>query len=327
MKPGRHVLLVSSVMLGGAVALLSLQPVVAQASSGDSSGGADTATSTPSCFDDVTTFPAIPAGFDTATASPSQLQEYGFPSPPPGNNPGAVAAWDTALADAKYQSNVDPECGGPAHTIYYTGTWAGHVVPYTYVGSETFTWSNGGWTQPSVPGNGNYTNWETAPDASFWTGLGVCTLLQAGADSIATSTPQYKFWMEDYSDCNGVVNNAEWWEGPAIGPGQSAYVDVWYQGDSETYFYLENETTGAYDAFVKDTPWVGDGAANFINELVGPSLPNFGTTSVGANYFGNASDSYGLTTNNDKYIMPDSDPTGVNNANTFFSQEWCNGCG
>ncbi|MGC9220019.1 MAG: G1 family glutamic endopeptidase [Solirubrobacteraceae bacterium] len=206
-----------------------------------------TTTTTPSCFDDVATYPALPPGFDALTASPAALQTYGLPPKPPGTNAGPIATWQTAVRDASYESNVDPQCGGPPHAIVDTPNWAGHVIPYAYVGSSGFTWSESDWVQPSVPTNSNYTNWQTAPDASFWDGIGVCSLLQAGADSISTaSSATYKMWMEDYSDCNGTVDNDEWWEGPAVSPGNTVYVYVEYQGSDKTYFFLENETTGAY---------------------------------------------------------------------------------
>jgi len=223
-------------------------------------------------------------------------------------------------------SKPHPVCSGVTHAVKYSGFWAGHVVPHSYVTPSTFTWAESSWTQPAVPGNSNYSNYNYAPDASFWTGLGVSSFIQAGADSIATGTPQYRFWTEDYP-YEGTI-----WEGPSIRPGQQAYVYLQYQGNNETYYFLENETTGAPQPFTNYSPDVGYNAANFINERVGTYyLPNFGSSGVSSNYFGNSSDSYQLTTNNDIWYMtsncqssgiPLSSPSGVNNSNGSFGQYW-----
>lgn len=138
----------------------------------------------------------------------------------------------------------------------YTGIWAGHVVPDSYVGSSGFNWTESTWTQPSVPGDSHYSNYQAAPDASLWTGLGVTSLLQAGADSISTGTPQCRFWTEDYP-YEGTI-----WEGPIIRPGNLACVYIQYRGNDETYYFLESETTGSYQPFMNYSPDVGWAAAS-----------------------------------------------------------------
>ncbi|MHB8263385.1 MAG: G1 family glutamic endopeptidase [Acidimicrobiales bacterium] len=270
-------------------------------------------------------FPSPPSGFNPVQANDSQLQQYGFPPRPPGSNAGALSVWTTAVTDARTRTTPHPICSDVTHALVYSGIWAGHVVPYNYVSSSTFTWAESSWTQPLVPGNSNYSNYNAAPDASFWTGLGISSLIQAGADSIATGTPQYRFWTEDYP-YEGTI-----WEGPTIRPGQEAYVYLDYQGNNQTYYFLENETTGSYQPFTNYTPDVGYNAANFINERVlGYYLPDFGSTGVSSNYFGNSSNGYQLTPNNDIWFMTSncqsngtmlSQPSGVD-ASGYFSQNW-----
>ncbi len=244
------------------------------------------------------TFPSPPSSFNLMQASNAQLQRYGFPPRPPGPSTGALSAWRTAVTAARIRTNPHPICSNVTHSLVYSGIWAGHVVPHSYVTSSTFTWAESSWTQPSVPGNSNYSNFNYAPDASFWTGLGVSSLIQAGADSIATGTPQYRFWTEDYP-YEGTI-----WEGPIIRPGQTAYVYLFYEGNDQTYYFLENETTGVNVPFTNYTPDVGYNAANFINDRVGGHyLPNFGSTGVSSNYFGNSFNGYQLTPNNDIWFM------------------------
>jgi hypothetical protein len=199
------------------------------------------------------------------------------------------------------------------------------------------TWSEGTWIQPSVSGDSGYSNsdYNAAPDASFWTGIGVSSLVQAGADSISTATAQYKFWTEDFP--NSLV-----WEGPVISPGDAASVYVEYISSSDCYYFLEDNTSGHYQSFDNSCPYDGYAAANWTNERPnGLYLPNFGTHATSGNYFGDASNTYGLSsTNNNRVIMTSnctssgtvlSEPTGVN-SDTSYNNEWyasspfTNGC-
>jgi hypothetical protein len=211
--------------------------------------------------------------------------------------------------------------GSGEHTIYYSSNWAGHVVPNSYYGGVSFWYATAVWTQPSVPANSSYPNWQNAPTASFWVGTGVTSLIQAGADSISASTATYKMWDEDYPDPTV-------YEGPAVRPGDKLFVYSYYNGDSTSTYYMENETTGKISSFVRSSPNVGFRAANFINERLGSLyLPNFGSTAFSSGAFADSNANYyPLTTNNDKYIMEDSaghiqsSPTGVSNQG--FTVTW-----
>jgi hypothetical protein len=231
-----------------------------------------------------------PAGFDPLTAPSAELAQYGFPPFPPGNDAGAIAEWETTVQAAKYYSAPQPICGTTSHA-QYSGNWAGHVAPNTDYGSDYFTWSEATWIQPSVPGDASYpdADWQDSPDASFWDGLGNHDLVQAGADSIATTNPEYRFWTEDYP--NGTV-----WEGPVISPGDAAHAYVEYINDADCYYFLEDTTSGHYQSFDNACPYEGYNQADFINERVnGLYLPDFGTHATSGNYFGDSSNTYDLS--------------------------------
>jgi hypothetical protein len=237
-------------------------------------------------------------GFKPLAASDAQLRSNGFPARPPASNRQAVAEWKNVVEHAKHFSVPHPICGNIKHSVIYTGIWAGHVVPKADYSNSTFVQTQSQWTQPSVPGNSNYPHWQSAPDASFWDGIGISDLIQAGCDSLASSTPTYKCWTEDYPQ-NTI------WEGPAAHPGDLMYSLVSYLGGNVTYYLLENETTGGAESFDNATPYVGSNAANFINERVGGLyLPNFDVTYMSDNEFWQSNNTaHGLTTTNNLYKM------------------------
>lgn len=142
-------------------------PAPAKSSSGPSPSASQSSSMSPatsgpaeSCFADVVTYPPVPIGFEPLSATATQLQKYGLPPRPPADNLAAVKEWEQVVGHAQHLSNVDPICGGPPHRMVSSSNWAGHVVPYTYVGSVPFTWSESEWSQPSVPGDSRYSNWQ-----------------------------------------------------------------------------------------------------------------------------------------------------------------------
>jgi hypothetical protein len=247
----------------------------------------------PDCL--IAAHPPIP-GFDPIYATGPELEANGFPQRPPADEPQALAQWERAVSAATSYSNPDPVQGSMQHATSLN--WAGHVVSNSLHGGVHFTTSAAFWTQPAVPADGQYTNYNDAPDASFWDGIGASYLIQAGADSISTQQAQYKFWTEDYP-ANTV------WEGPAIRPGDEAYSSVTYNGNNTAFYFLEDVTTGSYQSFTNSAPYVGYSAANFINERVGSHfLPNFGSAYFHAAQYGVSGGSiWTLTTSNTRYDM------------------------
>jgi hypothetical protein len=216
-----------------------------------------------------------------------------------------------------------------SHTVNYSGNWAGHVMPYTNFQDQLMTFSEATWTQPSVPGNSSYTNYQDAPDASFWDGLGLDYLIQAGADSISTATPTYKFWVEDYPE------GTDWEANPPISAGDLSFVDVHYVGNNQSNFFLENETTYTYTTVSLSTPYVGNHSGDFINECISSYyLPDYGTTSFTGCYATAGGTTYPLQSSNNNiyYMTSNGQSTGtllvstgsVNNSSYSFPVTWGN---
>jgi len=254
------------------------------------------------------------------TASNAELQAAGYPPRPTGNS-SALASWEHAIGSVRSFTSPQPVCGSTTHALVNSVNWAGHVARNSDYGGVHFTSSESTWIQPSVSGDSGFSIYQSAPATSFWTGIGVSSLIQAGADSIATGTPQYRFWTEDYP-------NTTTWEGPVVRPGNEVYVYVGYVGSNQAYYYLENVTSGEVQSFTNAAPYVGYNAANFINERIGTYyLPRFGTTTMSSNGFGSSSTNWSLTNTNDKYTMVAScgtvmsQPAGVA-TDSHFAQNW-----
>lgn len=239
------------------------------------------------------------AGFKPLTASAAQLRSAGYPPRPPQSDKAALQAWTSAVNRPLHFSVPHPVCTATRHSVIVSPVWAGHEVPESDYGSPIY-YTTSTWVQPEVAGNSNYTNYTSAPDASFWTGTGIEDIIQAGCDSISTATAQYRCWTEDFP------GNTDW-EGPVVRPGQTVYVVDDYLGGNEAYYYIENETTDAVQSFDNAAPYVGLGSADYINEWLGPYLPDFGSVPVSDNYFALENGEGYYMGENNIYQMQDAD--------------------
>ncbi len=195
---------------------------------------------------------------------------------------------------------------GMAASFGYVGThkqfWAGYTDNSSNNGGVIYNQVQGGWVQPSVRGNSAYPQSKylsDAPNVGFWVGLGGVNggaLVQAGAASIGTATPQYRFFTQDLPYNPGAV-----WEGPAIRPGQTTFVDVVYNFDGSASYYLENVTTGAYSPFTNQaSPDFTGHSADFVSEKPSTAAyqPRFsGVTFHGAAAFWNHNNGEELVAN------------------------------
>lgn len=162
---------------------------------GSASNSRDSSTTSSSpVIQPIQTFSQPPAGFNPLTASAASLKKYGFPPRP--TDPAALSLWSWAMKHATHYVPPNPVASSVMHAppTHSGNPWSGYTIPSN---GADYTSSEARWTQPAVAGNSNYTNYNKAPDASFWTGIGTSNLIQAGADSIATATPQYRFWTEN----------------------------------------------------------------------------------------------------------------------------------
>jgi hypothetical protein len=306
-----------------AVVLISGEPLASA-----SRGAKALSTSETACLESQNGAPTsitIPAGFDFATASTSQLAQLYLPHRPPGSNEQATAAWLSAMENVHHvivaagtencAGRVPSESSGPNTTIATpdatipTSNWGGWTVPYTKVGSKVFEGSEAKFVVKSVPsGTMPNTEYASAPQADFWTGVGVTGLQQAGVVMASTKTPQYRFWFGD--NCSGSDTPADTWftytkpkeDGVTIAAGQTAFIEVTYEHKSTLYygyFWEENESTG--NAFETDYNRIlrcpGWSKANFIVERpqnLNKNIPPFGTTTFSEDFFWSSSSSYTL---------------------------------
>ncbi len=223
--------------------------------------------------------------FDPFTATAASLASHHYP-PRPSASRGykALAAWRTAILDAKHYVAPHAHCApderhwGTAQCpydittstslpcTYYTPNssdppWAGHVVE----------WTGGSNSQAPAGWDGidySSANWTLAnPSTSYtyyfgeWTGIGLDEIIQAGTGQYDNSSHKNMtyFWYEDAPEAP--VN-----AGPVIHPTQTAYVAIDYQGNGTSVFWLENESAQTYSEFQVNTPYYDPQSADFIIE-------------------------------------------------------------
>jgi hypothetical protein len=206
----------------------------------------------------VITLPQPPANFNPLTATPGDLQKYGFPAKPTDAN--ALAGWEDAMKHAKQYVKPIQVPSLYRYTYIgdlYTNLWAGYEAYSTHNSNEYYYGANACWYQPSWVTSGDWT--------AFWTGMGDGGyIFQAGATSGAQwygGPSPYCFWVEDYP--NGPVYEAA----PALNPGNSVFVQVNYNGANVGYVWLENETTGQYTYITNfNVPYYSGYYVEWINE-------------------------------------------------------------
>ena len=243
-------------------------------------------------------YPPVPPGFDPLTATDAELQHYGFPLPPPASHPAALASWRQAMADAHTEVASTAATSSETATNMLTVSssapltnWAGWISIGSNNNNVVYTETSANFTVPNVSGSSSYTSgaYQSAPGLLLWTGMGGATgtstersVDQAGVAAIQTSTPQYRFWYEDYPYFSMVYH------GPGIKAGQTAYVNVSFSSSSYvTTYYLENLTTGDYQPFAVRTPdWASTpylSSADYVMEPKAKGLvTHFGSASYTA---------------------------------------------
>jgi hypothetical protein len=294
-------------------------------------------------YEPVSVFHA-PAGFDPATASTAELRKLGFPAKPTGT--AALAIWRSAVSRIKHwevphpvpgtkpmESSNAPATGGGGFSAYTDQYWAGHQVPESNFGGTPISYAEAEWTVGKVSANSSYAvsgcRGFTAPLIAEWAGLGdnivdgSGDIIQSGTFSCSASASTYGFWTEDFP-------NNPVFEGPAVSGGNEAYVQVSYNGNDTTTYFLENVTTGTAQVFTNDSPYVDESTVEFILEHPGgdgPAMPNYGTVDFSECEFVNGSGAYTLTTDNNKIIMDDGhgDSTTGGVSNGGFSVAWVAG--
>jgi hypothetical protein len=230
-------------------------------------------------------------GLHPLSASNAQLAASGLPPRPPASAVRATAIWQIAVTHARHWVAPDPVCTSLHRAATATTAWAGHVVPNSFYGGRLFGEVSAQWNQPAVRGLAAYPR-PTArtPTASFWVGIqGSKDLIQAGADSVATRKPRYRFWTEDFP--KPLV-----YEGPAIHAGDKLLVQVKYLGHKKTSYFLEDVTNDTFSDFTNGSPFVQQQQADFLNECDGAFLPRYQQMTFSDNvFFSNRGKEFSLT--------------------------------
>jgi hypothetical protein len=144
-----------------------------------------------------------PAGFDPATASAAQLDEYGFPPRP--TDPGALSQWQTEMNNWKGTTPPPPfltETSAQNDTVY-NDHWSGYVVTEA---AGTFTHAEAWFIEPTFGSSRCSTNAE-----STWAGIGGWTTGRLAQDGTAHNEA-------------GIGNHQAWWE---ILPGDAVPVNLY----------------------------------------------------------------------------------------------------
>lgn len=243
--------------------------------------------------------PIPPAGFEPATASAAQLQEYGFPPAP--SSPTALSQWSTAMSDYSFRSVPDLELlvsnegfqNGSGH--YFSG-WSGWAAINTSGGNSKFVTVEGNYTVPTVDPTYCPT-YNYPPGFSIWVDIGggietdQYALMQAGIqynwdENLHPSGPSR--WTAFYEEipAMGGAETLPYTIGDItsnISAGDQMWSYVGYEPSSKTVTYtLEDETTGqdfsTSEGNVSSGDWDGRTAEWLTEEAPSwPILPEFET--------------------------------------------------
>jgi hypothetical protein len=270
-----------------------------------------------------TTYITPPTGFDAATASASQLTQYGIPTPPSRQDAAAYQQWSQMVNNLHFVN--------PPSTLVVSQTkadtnniWAGYINTSN---EQIYTTAQGTYVEPSLGPSRCSSN-----SVTFWSGLGGYGVNQLAQDGTALNVP-------------GVGQNQSWSEVlPAQGtmvlqslyatPGYNFITSVHYAGSNTFSFYMYNFYSGLATSFDVVANGYNGSTAEYIAERPltndqRDNLSNFGTMTFTSAYTnGNALDSYGhsaltMVNSSDGHIL--ATPSGIANGDSFsITQDNCN---
>jgi hypothetical protein len=156
--------------------------------------------------------------------------------------------------------------------IYESSNWSGYAV----VG-EGFQQARGSWIVPAV----DCTVTPTA-SVSFWVGIDGwdnATVEQTGTDSDCDGgSPSYYAWYEFAPKAGVTITSV------SVSPGDHMAAQVNYAGDSEFIVTITNQSTGASYTTSAAVPEAQRASAEWIAELNGYNLSDYGTVSFGGDF-------------------------------------------
>jgi hypothetical protein len=169
-------------------------------------------------------------------------------------------------------------------TVSYNTSWTGYAV----TGTE-FTYVQGSWIVAAVDCTKT-----PKTDSSEWVGIdgwSSNTVEQIGTDADCDGeNPYYYVWYEFYPLNTIVITDV------SIAAGDKFSASVTYEGSNEYLVAITNETTG--QVFSKEVEFTGAGgsgapprnSAEWIEEMDGNELSDFGVDSFGTLYTGSGTD-------------------------------------
>lgn len=164
-------------------------------------------------------------------------------------------------------------------TVSYNETWAGYAVT-----GSNFNQVSGSWTVTPVDCTASPNS-----DSSQWVGIDGWTsdtVEQTGTDSDCNGDqPSYYVWYEFYPRGTIVIRSV------SIAPGDNFVASVVYKGNNLYTVAIKNTTTN--QSFIKEVEFTGSrgatpewNSAEWIMEMDGRELSDFGTEPFGAYYTG-----------------------------------------
>jgi hypothetical protein len=164
-------------------------------------------------------------------------------------------------------------------TVSYNKTWAGYAVT-----GSNFNQVSGSWTVTPVDCTASPNS-----DSSQWVGIDGWTsdtVEQTGTDSDCDGDqPSYYVWYEFYPLGTRVISTV------SIAPGDNFVASVVYKGNNLYTVAIKNTTTN--QSFTKEVEFAGSrgatpewNSAEWIMEMDGRKLSDFGTEPFGAYYTG-----------------------------------------
>jgi len=226
-----------------------------------------------------------PTGWKPVTATDQELKTYGFPPRPSGRAEfehwtATMSKWKAPGRPGMCQTNLSaalPDAARPDGVTNATTSWswAGGMTVNRSASVNTFTNSDGMWTQPRF-----INPCGTTADArySIWSGLGGWNknrLLQTGTDQGG------EMWWEALAP-NLSTNYQVIWTGSTVNAGDTVESYVTYSGDAELFLF--DLTTGESQSAIWSS-YRGQGAADFYDGTTADFITEDTQTSDGSSVF------------------------------------------
>jgi hypothetical protein len=189
-----------------------------------------------------------PPGFDAATASASELAEYGIPAAPNPLNTSAYAQWSDMAENMRFVTPPNHLVAVPlsASTNETTLNWSGYAAD-SPPGGGGYVDVHTEFTMPNDLGTAGCTPTSSQPNGGlFWVGLGglgISKLIQNGVSIGLDGLAEDEGWTEALPQEQSVVAQPFY-----ATPGANVSLETNYTDGNDVDFYFYNYSTNiAYD--------------------------------------------------------------------------------